>query len=40
VKRGEEVPRPTGWVLRWCGRKAAVGWDNLVRQAPQAMDRA
>ena len=40
MKRGEEVPRPTGWVLRCTERKAAVGWDNLVHQAPQAMDRA
>jgi hypothetical protein len=38
--RGDEVRRPTGWVVRAIDRRAAVGWSQLLIQIPENLDRA
>lgn len=38
--RGEEVRRPTGWIVRLVDRQAAQGWAALLSQAPDNLDRA
>lgn len=38
--KGDEVRRPTGWVVRAIDRQAAVGWCELLAQIPDNLDRA
>ncbi|MBF6352561.1 MULTISPECIES: hypothetical protein [Nocardia] len=38
--RGDEVRRPTGWVVRVVDRQAAIGWAALRSQVPGNLDRA
>ncbi|MCP9621450.1 hypothetical protein FOH10_28885 [Nocardia otitidiscaviarum] len=38
--RGDEVRRPTGWVVRLIDRQAAKGWETLLTHAPGNLDRA
>ncbi|WP_218026893.1 hypothetical protein [Nocardia vaccinii] len=38
--RGDEVRRPTGWIVRLIDRQAAKGWSVLLAQAPDNLDRA
>ncbi|MET8143430.1 hypothetical protein ABZU32_24270 [Sphaerisporangium sp. NPDC005288] len=40
MKRGDEVRRPTGWVVRLVDRQAALGWASLLSQTPANLDRA
>lgn len=35
MTRGDEVRHPSGWVLRYVDRKVAVGWRNVIQQAPE-----
>ncbi|MGW5156414.1 hypothetical protein ACWEPN_13125 [Nonomuraea wenchangensis] len=38
--RGDEVPRPNPWRVRFADRRAAEGWAHLLAQAPDNLDRA
>lgn len=38
--RGDEVRRPTGWIVRLIDRQAAKGWEALLSQATENLDRA
>jgi hypothetical protein len=38
--KGDEVRRPTGWVIRLIDRQAARGWQALLARAPENLDRA
>lgn len=38
--RGDEVRRPTGWIVRLVDRQAAKGWAELLSQVPDNLDRA
>ncbi|MEO3854992.1 hypothetical protein ABGB08_08795 [Acrocarpospora sp. B8E8] len=38
--RGDEVRRPTGWIVRLVDRQAAQGWATLLAQVPENLDRA
>ncbi len=38
--RGDSVVRPNPWNFVFLNRKVAVGWRNIVTQAPAAADRA
>ena len=38
--RGDEVRRPTGWIVRVANRRVAEGWSALIAQAPENLDRA
>jgi hypothetical protein len=38
--RGDDVPRPNPWRVRFADRKAAQGWQSLLTQAAENMDRA
>ncbi|MEV0682874.1 hypothetical protein AB0I35_03310 [Nocardia sp. NPDC050378] len=40
LRRGDEIRRPTGWVVRVVDLRAAKGWGQLVSQAPSSADRA
>lgn len=40
TKRGDEIARPQPWTVRAADRRAGLGWDELLRQAPEAADRA
>ncbi|WP_322759335.1 hypothetical protein [Frankia sp. Cr2] len=40
TKRGDEIARPRPWTVRAVDRQAGAGWDVLIRQAPEAADRA
>jgi len=40
MKRGEEVPRPNPWTLRTTNLRAGKGWEELLREAPSALDEA
>ena len=40
TKRGEDIPRPKPWAVRAADRRAGSGWDELVRNTPEAADRA
>lgn len=40
TKRGERIERPQPWIVRAADRRAGKGWDDLVRHAPEAADRA
>ncbi|MFI6321131.1 hypothetical protein ACIBG8_26575 [Nonomuraea sp. NPDC050556] len=40
LSRGDEVRRPTGWIVRLVDRRAAQGWAALLAQAPENLDRA
>lgn len=40
LRRGDEVRRPTGWIMRLVDRQAAQGWEALLSQAPDNLDRA
>ncbi|MFF2085193.1 hypothetical protein ACFVVM_15560 [Nocardia sp. NPDC058176] len=40
LRRGDEVRRPTGWVVRAVDLRAAKGWTQLVSQAQANADRA
>ncbi|WP_336087694.1 hypothetical protein [Nocardia sp. SSK8] len=39
-RRGDEVRRPTGWIVRAVDLRAAKGWAQLVNQARANADRA
>ena len=38
--RGDDVPRPNPWRVRYADRQAAEAWRHLVSQVRDAMDRA
>jgi hypothetical protein len=38
--RGEEAPRPNPWSVRFADRRAAEGWNHLLSQARENLDRA
>ncbi|MEV4552811.1 hypothetical protein [Nonomuraea wenchangensis] len=38
--RGDEVPGPNPWRVRFADRRAAEGWAHLLAQAPDNLDRA
>ncbi len=38
--RGDDVPRPIPWRVRYADRQAAQAWEHLVSQVRDAMDRA
>ncbi|MFC4531829.1 hypothetical protein [Sphaerisporangium dianthi] len=40
LNRGDEVRRPTGWIVRLVDRQAALGWASLLSQTPANLDRA
>ena len=40
MSRGEEVRRPSGWVLIAMSKKVADGWTELSQQAPSSLDEA
>lgn len=40
TKRGDEIARPPPWTVRAADRRAGIGWDELLRQVPEAADRA
>jgi hypothetical protein len=40
MKRGEEVPRPNPWVLRTTNLRVGKGWEDLAREALNALDEA
>jgi hypothetical protein len=37
---GDELRRPTGWVVRAIDRQAAMGWSQLCAQTRENLDRA
>ncbi|MGH3931339.1 MAG: hypothetical protein ACRDTF_15370 [Pseudonocardiaceae bacterium] len=39
-QRGEEVPRPHPWTVRFADRRAGQGWKDLLAQVPENVDRA
>lgn len=38
--RGDDIARPQPWTVRAADRRAGIGWDELLRQVPEAADRA
>ncbi|MGH3813505.1 MAG: hypothetical protein ACRDUV_13815 [Pseudonocardiaceae bacterium] len=40
TRRGDEIGRPNPWTVRAADRRAGIGWDILLRQVPEATDRA
>ncbi|WP_457031489.1 hypothetical protein [Kitasatospora sp. P5_F3] len=38
--RGEELPRPQPWCVRAADRQAYAGWQLLLKQVPENLDRA
>ncbi len=38
--RGQDVPRPKPWIVRFADRRAAEGWNQLLTQALENLDRA
>ncbi|MEO3798390.1 hypothetical protein [Nonomuraea sp. B1E8] len=38
--RGDDVPRPNPWRVRFADRRAAEGWRHLLAHAPENLDRA
>ncbi|MEY9946392.1 hypothetical protein [Kitasatospora sp. GAS1066B] len=38
--RGEELPRPRPWSVRAVDRQAHLGWQQLLKQVPENIDRA
>jgi hypothetical protein len=38
--RGDDVPRPKPWRVRFADRRAVEGWKHLLAQAPENLDRA
>lgn len=38
--RGEELSRPKPWTVRAADRRAYAGWQQLLRQVPDSLDRA
>jgi hypothetical protein len=38
--RGDDVPRPNPWRVRFADRRAAEGWRHLLSQAQENLDRA
>jgi hypothetical protein len=38
--RGEELARPRPWAVRAADRQAYMGWQHLLKQVPENLDRA
>ena len=38
--RGDDVPRPHPWRVRFADRQIAIGWNQLLTQARENLDRA